>query len=329
VKRREFVALVGGAAAWPFVVGAQQRERLRRVGVLMGIAESDVDARPRANAFQEGLRELGWIEGQNIRFEYRWAAADPERMRAHAAELVALPPDLILANTTPVVVALRQATRTIPIVFVQVVDPIGPGFVMSLARPGGNITGYVNFEFSMAGKWLETLKKISPGVARAGIVHNPETAPFGASFVRVIDAAAPSFAVDAVRVLVRTVAELESGIAAFAAKPNGGLIILPDLFNTSHRDTIIGLAARHRLPAGYPFRYFAESGGLISDGVDSVDLFRKSASYVDRILKGADPGELPVQQPSKFEFVINLKTAKALGITVAPSLLARADEVIE
>jgi putative ABC transport system substrate-binding protein len=329
VKRREFIALVGGAVAWPGAVKAQQRERLRRVGVLMGIAESDADARPRANAFQQGLQQLGWVEGQNLRIEYRWAAADPERIRTHTVELVALAPDLILANTTPVVVALRKATRTIPIVFVQVVDPIGPGFVSSLARPGGNITGYVNFEFSMAGKWLETLKKISPSVTRAGIVYNPETAPFGASFVRVIDAAAPSFAVDAVRILVRTVAELESGVAAFATKPNGGLIILPDLFNTSQRDTIIGLAARHRLPAIYPLRYFAESGGLISDGVDTVDLFRQSASYVDRILNGANPGELPVQQPSKFEFVINLKTAKALGITVPPSLLARADEVIE
>jgi putative ABC transport system substrate-binding protein len=295
----------------------------------MGIAESDADARRRANAFQQGLQELGWIEGQNIRIEYRWASADPERMRAHAVELVALAPDLILANTTPVVVALRQVSRTIPMVFVQVVDPIGPGFVSSLARPGGNITGYVNFEFSMAGKWLETLKTIAPGVKRAGIVYNPDTAPFGTSFAQVIDAAAPSFAVDAVRILVRTVAELESSIAAFAAKPDSGLIILPDLFNTSHRDAIIGVAARHRLPAVYPFRYFAESGGLISDGVDSVDLFRQSASYVDRILKGANPGELPVQQPSKFEFVINLKTAKALGITVPPSLLARADEVIE
>jgi putative tryptophan/tyrosine transport system substrate-binding protein len=329
MRRREFIEFVGGAMAWPVAVRAQQRERLRSVGVLMGIAEGDADARPRANAFQQGLQELGWIVGQNIRIEYRWAAADPERMRAHAVGLVALAPDLILANTTPVMVALRQASRTIPMVFVQVVDPIGAGFVSSLARPGGNITGYVNFEFSMAGKWLETLKKILPSVTRVGIVYNPETAPFGPSFVRVIDAAAPSFAVDAVRILVRTVAELESGIAAFAAKPDGGLIILPDLFNTSHRDAIIGLAARHRLPAVYPFRYFAESGGMISDGVDTVDLFRQSASYVDRILKGVNPGELPVQQPSKFELVINLKTAKALGLTVPPSLLARADEVIE
>jgi putative ABC transport system substrate-binding protein len=329
MRRREFIAFVGGATAWPVAVRAQRRGRLRRVGVLMGIAESDSDARSRANAFQQGLQELGWIEGQNIRIEYRWAAADPERMRAHAVELVASAPDVILGNTTPVVVALRQSTRTIPMVFVQVVDPIGAGFVSSLARPGGNVTGYVNFEFSMAGKWVETLKQISPGVTRAGIVHNPETAPFSTLFLQVIDAAAPSFPLEAVRILVRTAAELESGIAAFAAKPGGGLIILPDLFNTSHRDAIISLAARYRLPAVYPFRYFVESGGLISDGVDTADLFRQSASYVDRILKGEKPADLPVQQPSKFEFVINLKTANALGLTIPPSLLARADEVIE
>jgi len=329
MRRREFIALVGGATVWPVALGAQQRERLRRVGVLMGIAESDADARPRANAFQQGLQELGWNEGQNIRIDYRWAAADPERMRAHAVELVALAPDLILANTTPVVVALRQATRTIPIVFVQVVDPIGPGFVSSLARPGGNITGYVNFEFSMAGKWLETLKKISPGITRAGIVYNPETAPFGAAFVRVIDAAAPSFAVDAVRILVRTVPELENGIAAFAAKPDSGLIILPDLFNTSHRDAIIAVAARHRLPAVYSFRYFVMAGGLISYGPDSIDPYRRAAGYIDRILKGEKPADLPVQNPTKYELVINLKTAKALGLTVPPTILARVDEVIE
>jgi putative tryptophan/tyrosine transport system substrate-binding protein len=329
LRRREFAALICGAVVWPAAVRAQQGERLRRVGVLMGIAESDAEARPRAQALLQGLQELGWIEGQNLRIEYRWAAAEKQRMRAQAAELVALAPDLIVANTTPVMVALRQVTRTIPTVFVQVVDPIGPGFVSSLARPGGNVTGYVNFEFSMAGKWLETLKKISPGVTRAGNLYNPETAPFGAAFARVIDAAAPSFAVDAVAILVHGEADLESGIAEFAAKPNGGLIVLPDLFNTSHRDAIIALAARHRLPAVYPYRYFAERGGLISDGVNSVDLFRQAATYVDRILKGVDPGELPVQTPSKFEFVINLKTAKALGLTVPASLLLRADEVIE
>jgi putative ABC transport system substrate-binding protein len=329
MRRRDFIALVGGATAWPVAVRAQRGGRLRRVGVLMGIAESDADARSRAKAFQQGLQELGWIEGQNIRIEYRWAAAEPERMRTHAVELVASAPDVILANTTPVVVALRRATRTIPMVFVQVVDPIGAGFVSSLARPGGNVTGYVNFEFSMAGKWLETLKQISLGIIRAGIVHNPETAPFSTSFLQVIDTAAPSFALEAVRILVRTAGELESGIAAFADKPGGGLVILPDLFNTSHRDAIISLAARYRLPAVYPFRYFVESGGLISDGVDTVDLFRQSASYVDRILKGEKPADLPVQQPSKFEFVINLKTANALGLTIQPSLLARADEVIE
>jgi putative tryptophan/tyrosine transport system substrate-binding protein len=329
MRRRKFISLVGGAMAWPIAASAQQRERLRSVGVLMGIAEGDADAQPRANAFQQGLQDLGWIEGQNIRTAYRWAAADPERIRAHAVELVASAPEVILANTTPVAVALQQATRNIPIVFVQVVDPIGPGLVASLARPGGNITGYVIFDFSMGGKWLETLKTISSGVARAGIVYNPDTAPFGPSFARVIDDAAPSLAVEAVHIPVHTAAELEGGVAEFAAKPGGGLIILPDLFNTSHRDAIIDLAARYRLPAVYPFRYFAESGGLISDGVDPLDIFRRSATYVDRILKGANPGELPVQQPSKFELVINLKTARSLGIRIPPTLLDRADDVIE
>jgi putative tryptophan/tyrosine transport system substrate-binding protein len=329
LRRRQFVALMCGAVAWPVAMRAQQHERLRRVGVLMGIAESDSEARPRAQALLQGLQELEWMEGQNIRIAYRWAAADKERMRAQAAELVAMAPDLIVANTTPVMVALRQVTRTIPMVFVQVVDPIGAGFGSRLACPGGNVTGYVNFEFSMAGKWLATLKKISPGVTRAGILYNPETAPFGAAFARVIDAAAPACAVDAVSILVCGEADLESGIAQFAAKPDGGLIVFPDLFNTSHRDAIIALAARHRLPAVYPYRYFAEEGGLISDGVNTVDWFRQAASYVDRILTGADPGELPVQTPSKFEFVINLKTAEALGLIVPPSLLPRADEVIQ
>jgi putative ABC transport system substrate-binding protein len=266
---------------------------------------------------------------RNVRLEYRWAGADPEHMHAYATELVALAPDLILANTTPVVAALQHATRTIPIVFVNVVDPVGPGFVANLARPGGNITGFLIFEFSMGGKWLETLKQVAPRVKRVAMIFNPQTAPFGESFVRVVEAAAPAFAVETVSAKVRDNAELESAVASFAGEPDGGLIVLPDIFTTSHRDTIVTLAARHHLPAIYPFRYFAASGGLVSDGVDGTDLFRRSASYVDRILKGEKPADLPVQAPAKFELVINLKTAKALGLEVPPMLLALADEVIE
>jgi putative ABC transport system substrate-binding protein len=330
MRRREFISLLGGAAlAWPLPLSAQHPSAMRRIGVLMGIAESDADAKPRAIAFQQGLQELGWTEGRNVRIEYRWAGADREHMHAYAAELVALAPDLILANTTPVVAALQQATRTIPIVFVNVVDPIGRGFVANLARPGGNITGFLIFEFSMGGKWLETLKQIAPHVKRVAIIFNPQTAPFSESFVRVVEAAAPAFTVETVSAKVRDNAELESVVTSFAGESDGGLIVLPDIFTTSHRDTIVTLAARHRLPAIYPFRYFAASGGLVSDGVDGTDLFRRSASYVDRILKGGKPGELPVQAPTKLELVINLKTAKALNLTIPPTLLARADEVIE
>jgi putative ABC transport system substrate-binding protein len=330
MRRREFITLIGGAAvAWPLSARAQHPSAMRRIGVLMGIAENDTDAKPRATAFEHGLQELGWTEGRNVRIEYRWAAADFERMRAYAAELVALAPDLILANSTPVVAALQQATRDIPIVFVNVVDPVGSGFVANLARPGGNITGFLIFEFSMGGKWLETLKQVAPRVKRVAMIFNPQTAPFGESFARVAEAAAPAFAVEMVSAMVRDSAELDGAVASFAGNPDGGLIVLPDLFNTDHRDTIVALAARHRLPAVYPFRYFAASGGLVSDGVDGNDLFRRSASYVDRILKGEKPADLPVQAPTEYELVINLKAAKALGLDVPPSLLARADEVIE
>jgi ABC-type uncharacterized transport system substrate-binding protein len=328
-KRREVITLLGDAAvAWPLTARAQQPQ-MRRIGVLMGIAESDPEGQARLEALQQGLRELGWMDGRNLRFDIRRTAGDPEQMRPFAKELVELKPDLIVAVTTPAVAALLQETRTIPIVFVQVIDPLGRGFISSLARPGGNVTGFVTFEFSMGGKWLETLKQVAPRIVRVALVFHPQTAPFSGSFVRVIEAAAPFFAVETNVMPVHNGAELESAVAAFAAKPGGGLIILPDLFNTSHRDTIVVLAARHRMPVVYPFRYFATSGGLISDGVDTGDLYRRSASYVDRILKGAKPGELPIQAPSKFELVINMKTAKALGLDVPPMLLARADEVIE
>jgi putative tryptophan/tyrosine transport system substrate-binding protein len=330
VRRRDFViGIAGSVTAWPLALSAQPSGKVGRIGALMGIAESDPEARPRAMAFEQGLQELGWTAGRNVRIDYRWAADDPERIRAYAAELVALAPDVILATTTPVMMVLQSATSTIPIVFVQVIDPVTRGLVASLTRPGGNITGFVTFEFSMGGKWLETLTQIAPRVKRVAMIFNPGTAPFSESFVRVVEAAAPTFGVEPIAAPVRDPAELDRVIATFAGKPNGGLIILPDVSNTSHRDTIVALAARHRLPAVYPFRFFAVSGGLISDGVDTTDLFRRSASYVDRILKGANPGELPVQTPTKFELVINLKTAKALGLDVPPGLSARADEVIE
>jgi len=329
VKRREFITLLGGMGALPFIAHAQQPGRMRRIGALMAVAENDADAKVRAEAFQGRLHQLGWIEGRNVSIQYRWAAADRERMAVYAAELVASAPDLILANTTPVVLALKNATSTIPIVFVNVVDPVGRGFVANLARPGGNVTGFLIFEFSMAGKWLQTLKQVAAGVNRVGIIFNPQTAPFGESFVRVAEAAAPAFAAEIVSVAVRDNAKLESVVASFAGKPNGGLIVLPDIFTTGNRDAIVALAARHRLPTVYPFRYFAASGGLISDGIDPTDVFRRAAEYVDRILKGEKPADLPVQAPTKYELVINLKTAKALGLEVPPMLLARADEVIE
>jgi putative tryptophan/tyrosine transport system substrate-binding protein len=330
MRRRDFIKLIAGsAAAWPPALSAQQSGKVGRIGALMGIAESDPEARPRAMAFEQGLQDLGWTVGRNVRIDYRWTGDDPERIRDYAADLVALAPDVILATTTPVMTVLQTATSSIPIVFVQVVDPVTRGLVATLTRPGGNITGFVSFEFSMGGKWLETLKQIAPRVNRVAMIFNPGTAPFSESFVRVVEAAAPAFGVQPVAAPVRDPAELDRVIATFAAKPNGGLIIVPDVSNASHRDTIVALAARHRLPAVYPYRYFAVSGGLISDGVDTTDLFRRSASYVDRILKGAKPGELPVQTPTKFELVINLKTAKALGLDVPPGLSARADEVIE
>jgi putative tryptophan/tyrosine transport system substrate-binding protein len=330
MRRRDFIKLIAGSVtAWPLALSAQPSGKVDRIGALMGIAESDPEAPPRAMAFEQGLQELGWTAGRNVRIDYRWAADDPGRIRAYAAELVALAPDVILATTTPVMMVLQSATRTIPIVFVQVIDPVARGLVANLTRPGGNITGFVTFEFSMGGKWLETLKQIAPRVNRVAMIFNPETAPFSESFVQVVEAAAPTFGVQPIAAPVRDPAEFDRVIATFAGKPNGGLIILPDVSNTSHRDTIVAVAARHRLPAVYPYRFFVVSGGLISDGVDTTDLFRRSASYVDRILKGAKPGELPVQAPTKFELVINLKTAKAFGLDVPPGLSARADEVIE
>jgi putative tryptophan/tyrosine transport system substrate-binding protein len=333
MDRREFITLLGGAAAAapvlkPLTTHAQA-DAARRIVMLTGMPESDPEAQARVTAFRQGLRALGWIDGRNVRVDFRWGTGDAGGLRQLAKEAVERKPDLIVGVTTPAVTALAQETRTIPILFLQVVDPVGRGFVASLGRPGGNITGFLNFEFPMGGKWLQTLKQAAPGVKRAALLYNPQSAPFGASFVQVIEAAAPGLQVEPVTITVRDVAEIETKLAAFARQPNGGLISLPDLFNTIHREEIVAFAAKHRLPAVYPFRYFALSGGLISDGVDTADLFRSAASYVDRIFKGARVGELPVQGPTKFELVVNLKAAKALSLELPQTLIARADEVIE
>jgi putative ABC transport system substrate-binding protein len=303
---------------------------MQRIGVLMGYPESDSEAQTKIAAFRDGLQKLGWTEGRNTRIDTRWATpADAESMERFAKELVALQPDLILSSTTPTTAALLQQTRTIPIVFATVADPVGSGFVASFPRPGGNVTGFVVFEASLAGKWLELLKEIVPRVNRITFLFNPATATYAEFYLNPFKAAAESFAVEAIAAPVRDRSELESVVSAQAREPNGGLIVMPDTFTTARRAEITALAARHRLPTVYPFRYFAQSGGLLSYGTDLVHDFRRAATYADRILKGAKPSELPVQGPVKFELVINLKTAKALGLEIPPTLLARADEVIE
>ena len=331
MRRREFITLLGGAAAaWPLAARAQDRERVRHICVLMGYAESDREGQADLAAFQEDLHKLGWAEGRNIRIDTRWATpADAEARQRFAKELVALQPDLILSHATPNTATLLQQTRTIPVVFVNVGDPVGSGFVASFPRPGGNVTGSSNLEPTMAGKWLELLKEIAPGVNRVAFLFNPATAPYAEYYMKPFKAAAASFAVEAITVPVRDKSELEAGVAAQTRAPNGGFVVMPDTFTNAHRAEITLLAARYRLPAVYPFRLFAELGGLLSYGNVRLDNFRRAAIYVDRILKGAKPSELPVEAPVKFELVINLKTAKALGLDVPVHLLQRADEVIE
>ena len=327
MRRREFIALLGGAAAaWPLAARAQP-ERVRRIGVLDVLAHNDPEGHTRTAALLRTLQQLGWTDGRNVRIDHRWGANDPERIRGHAAELVALAPDVILAVGTLTVGPLLQATRKVPIVFVQVADPVGGGFVSSLAQPGGNATGFATFEYATSGKWAELLKEIAPRVTRAAVIRDPTRGPGIAQFAA-IQAVAPSLGLEVSPIDARHSPEIERAIAAFARTSNGGLIVTGG-GTALHRDLIITIAARHRLPAVFPFRFHVASGGLISYGPDTIDAFRRAGGYVDRILKGEKPADLPVQAPTKYELVINLKTAKALGLEVPPTLLARADEVIE
>jgi putative ABC transport system substrate-binding protein len=329
MKRREFITLLGGAAAtWPVAARAEQAVRARRIGVVMGTADSDPDQKALVSVFTRELAALGWDDGTKIDIEYRWAAGDAARLRAHAAELAHLAPDAIFVQGTPATTALRQAAPTTPLVFVNVTDPVSSGLVSSLARPGGNVTGFTNYEFSMGGKWLEILREIAPSVTRVSVVFNPDN-PIMPTQVRSIEAAGPALGIQVASRAASNAMEFERAISAAASEANGGLFVPLDFVTLAHRELIIGLATRYRLPSGFALRVFAVSGGLFSYGVDPVDLFRRGASYIDRILKGAKPADLPVQQPNKFELVINLKAAKALDLTVPPSLLARADEVIE
>ena len=328
MKRREFITLLGGAAAaWPLAARAQPAP-LRRVGIFMDLSEQDPEGQARVAAFRKGLQDLGWIEGRNVRFETRWTGGDPTRMRRLAAEIVSLTPEVIMNGGLPTLVAMQQETHTIPIVFAQVLDPVGAGFVESLARPGGNITGFVSFEYTMAGKWLETLKLIAPHVVRIAAIRDLAS-PSEMGMLGAIQAVIPAFAMPFIAVGGRDAADFERGIEQFAREPNGGLIILPSPNTLVHRRAIMAMAARHGLPAIYPYGFFAREGGLLSYGIVPADNFRLAAAYVDRILKGANPGELPVQVPTKFELVLNLKTAKTLGLEIPPKLLATADELIE
>jgi putative tryptophan/tyrosine transport system substrate-binding protein len=328
MSRREFITLLGGAAAWPLTARAQQAGRVPRIGVLMAITADDPESQARLAAFAQGLQQSGWTIGQNIRIEYRWASVNAEDLRRYAAELVALAPDVIVATSGATVGALQQASRSVPIVFAGTVDPVGSGFVDSLPRPGGNTTGFLLFEYSLSGKWLELLKQIAPSTTRAAILRDTAN-PAGNAQFAAIQAVAPSLGMEVSPFNMRNASEIERAVTAFAGSANNGLVVTGSPSATVHRDLIIALAARYKLPAVYPFRLFVAAGGLISYGADFVDQYRRAAGYVDRILKGEKPADLPVQAPTKYELVINLKTAKALGSEVPPTLLARADEVIE
>ena len=329
MRRRTFITLLGGAAAaWPLGARAQQPERMRRVGILMSGTESDPELQARVAVFRQALEQLGWSEGRNIHIDIRFAAIRTDQYSALANEMIALHPDVILGHTTPVAAALQRESRTVPIVFVNVSDPVGTGLVASLARPGGNITGLMLYEEGITSKWLALLKEIAPHLKRTALVANPISTPYD-YFVRSAKAVAPSLALDLVPSPIANAADIEHVIETFARVPDGGLLVLPDGTSIQHRDLIIALAARHRLPTVYAYRFFVAAGGLMSYGTDVIDQNRRAAAYIDRILRGAKPADLPVQAPTKYETVLNLKTAKALGLDVPPSLLVRADEVIE
>jgi putative ABC transport system substrate-binding protein len=328
MRRREFIVLFGSAAAWPVAARAQQHERMRRIGVLNGLTAEDSQSQARNAAFLQGLGELGWQVGRNLQIEYRWAGGDPRRISPYAAELVALAPEVILAVGASVVGPLLAVTRSVPVVFVQVTDPVGSGFVASIAHPGGNATGFTLFEFGISAKWIELLKEIAPRTTRAAVLFDP-TSPTGFGMLGAIQSAAPSFGIEISPIALRDEADIQPALASFARGPNDGLITLSGPPQILHRQLIIAAAAQQKLPAVYPYRYHVTGGGLVSYGPDELEQHRQTAGYVDRILKGEKPADLPVQAPTKYELVINLKTAKALGLTVPPMLFARADEVIE
>jgi putative ABC transport system substrate-binding protein len=328
MRRREFITLLGGAAAWPVAARAQQESRVRRVGVLMAGGEADPEVLARVTAFRESLDKLGWVEGRNVRIAVRFANADPERIRSYSASLLNPVPDVILTNTTPVLEAFQKQTRSVPIVFTAVSDPVSAGFVPSLARPGGNITGFSNFEYTIGGKWLQNLIEAAPGTKRMAILLS-RIDPAWSRYLAPIEAMAPSFGVQLTNVFLDNPTQTERALEAFAGEPNGGLLTTNTPQATAQREFIVSLAAHLRLPAIYPNRLYVTSGGLMSYGIDQIDPFRRAAAYIDRILRGEKPGDLPVQQPTKYEFVVNLKAARALGIEVPPNLLARADDVIE
>jgi ABC-type uncharacterized transport system substrate-binding protein len=327
VNRRAFITLLGGAvAAWPLTARAQRG--VRRIGIMMNLAADDPEGQARVAAFLQGLQETGWVVGRNAQIDIRWGMGDPERIRKNVSELIALTPDAIFATTFPTVVALQQATRTVPIVFAGLFDPVGAGLVTSLARPGGNTTGFASFEYGLSVKWLELLKQVAPRVTRVAVLRDSLT-PVGIGQLAAIQGVAPSFGVELTPIVVRDAAEIEPAVAAFARSPDDGLIVTIGTLTDAHRDIIGEIAARHRLPAVYPFPFFVRSGGLISYGTDITDSYRRAASYVDRILKGEKPADLPVQQPTKIQLAINVKAAKALGLEIPSALLTRADEVIE
>ena len=328
LRRREFIAMLGGAAAWPLAVRAQPQARLRRVGILMGYPEDDPVARARIAAFRQGLQDLGWTEGSNLYLDYRWPADNPERIRAHAAEIVGLAPDVVMASPAQVTLVLGKMIQNLPIVFVNVPDPVALGLVSNLARPGANMTGFANFEHSLAGKWVEILKETRPAAARIGVLYTREN-PAWRGRLRVAEEVAGVLGVVLVPVGVSVEEDIAPAFQSLRQQGAEALVVLPSIFVANHRGPILALAAQHKLPAIYPFRYFAADGGLISYGIDLNDQYRRAAGYVDRILKGEKAGDLPVQAPTKFELVINLQTAKTLGLDVPPTLLARADEVIE